>query len=116
MALVLGDAKSRVIDCVFENPTQERGQKIIVPVGFKVLPTDDWRELLKSSDFLVDAVIDAIVSIDLRNEVGEKLPFDDEARRMLLDTRWTHAGLIDGFMAVQSGLTVDAYKKAKAKN
>jgi hypothetical protein len=117
MALVLGAENTRTITVEIVQPLDGSKSKTHTALAeFELMPTDSWRELLQSNEPVIDTVLDKLKALPLMDDTGTSLELTDDTKKILLDCRWAHKGLIDGFMAVQSGMTAEAYKKAKLKN
>jgi len=117
MALVLGQENTRDILVDMVQPLPGNKSKTHSALAeFKLMKTEAWRELLKSDEPVIDVVLENLVALPLADDTGQPLELTDETKKTLLDCRWAHKGLIDGFMAVQSGMTAADYKKAKLKN
>jgi hypothetical protein len=121
MALVLGNKESRKVELEASEPLE--GGKLKnhrFAVEFKLLPKADWDNLFKSDNasiLMIDAAMDSIKNIDgIVDENGSAVEYDDNVKLAILNERWLHESIIDGFMAVNLGKTLSAYRSAKLKN
>ena len=117
MALVIGEENTRDILVELVQPlTGGKTKTHHVLAEFEVMDTATWRDLMSSQQPVIEVVLASLVALPLTDASGQAVALTDDTKTLLLNTRWTHVGLIDGFMAVQSGISSEAYKKAKLKN
>jgi hypothetical protein len=117
MALVIGEENTREILVELVQPLKGGKTKTHhVLAEFEVMDTATWRELLSSQQPVIEVALASLVALPMTDTSGQDVALTDDTKALLLNTRWIHAGLIDGFMAVQSGISSEAYKKAKLKN
>jgi hypothetical protein len=120
MALILGsnDSKKIEVDAVeaLENGKTKTHK---FTVEYRVLPKAEWDATFNSkSDLLmIDVAMDAVKSIDgIVDEGGNPVAYDDDVKQAILNCRWLHEPIADGFMAVNNGKTLSAYRALKLKN
>lgn len=117
MALVIGEETTRDILVELVQPVKGGKTKTHTLLAeFEVMDTAAWRDLMSSQQPVIEVVLDTLVALPLVDASLQEVALTSETKTLLLNTRWTHTGLIDGFMAVQSGISSEAYKKAKLKN
>ncbi len=119
MALKIGKKETRVISITAIEPLDKDKTKThSFEAEFKILPKDDWQALLKDNDSLIiDIAYENLVDVqDIVDESGSPVAFDNDVKQEMMNQPWLNKSVIDGFMAVQGGVTNAEYKRQKLKN
>lgn len=85
---------------------------------FKIIPNDEWKQLLEDDAQLHDVLKRGLVNVEgVADDAGKELPFTSDLVEALLSEPWIVAPLFKAQMAVQGGVSQsELYKKERRKN